>query len=60
MFDTDLRREYALLGRLGTSPQLAYEAGVSGALCDEETRGTLRSIAELTSWADAYPSAIKA
>ncbi|MGO8686096.1 MAG: adenosine deaminase [Candidatus Dormibacteria bacterium] len=57
MFDTDLSREYALLGRLGTSAQLAYEAGVSGALCDDETRTTLRSIAELTSWADAYPSA---
>jgi aminodeoxyfutalosine deaminase len=57
MFDTDLSREYALLGRLGTSPQLAYEAGVSGALCDDDTRATLRSIAELTSWSDACPFA---
>jgi aminodeoxyfutalosine deaminase len=57
MFDTDLSREYALLGRLGTSPQLAYEAGVSGALCDDDTRATLRSIAELTSWSGAYPFA---
>jgi adenosine deaminase len=41
MFDTDLSAEYALAAKLGVSPQAAYHAGLTGALCDETTRSRL-------------------
>ena len=50
MFDTDLTREYAAAESLGLSPQAAYEAGVAGALCDEDTRERLRRIGESNDW----------
>ena len=50
MFDTDLTRDYAAAESLGLSPQAAYEAGVAGALCDEDTRERLRSIGESNDW----------
>jgi aminodeoxyfutalosine deaminase len=50
MFDTDLTRDYAAAESLGLSPQAAYEAGVAGALCDEETRERLRRIGESADW----------
>jgi aminodeoxyfutalosine deaminase len=43
MFDTDLGREYSQLDRLGITARQAYDAGVAGALCDEETKARLRS-----------------
>ena len=49
MFDTDLSRDYAAAEALGVPPRAAYEAGVAGALCDEETRARLQSVG------DAYP-----
>jgi aminodeoxyfutalosine deaminase len=51
MFDTDLSRDYDAAASLGLSPQAAYEAGVAGALCDEETRERLRRIGESFTWA---------
>jgi aminodeoxyfutalosine deaminase len=50
MFDTDLTRDYEAAASLGLSPQAAYEAGVAGALCDEETRRRLRRIGESHGW----------
>ena len=50
MFDTDLSRDYEAAASLGLSPRAAYEAGVAGALCDEATRGRLRSIGESHPW----------
>jgi len=50
MFDTDLTRDYEAAASLGLSPRSAYEAGVSGALCDDETRDRLRSIGETYDW----------
>ena len=44
MFDTDLSRDYEAARSLGLEPRAAYEAGVEGALCDEETRDRLRTI----------------
>jgi aminodeoxyfutalosine deaminase len=44
MFNTDLAREYALAAHLGVSPQVAYGAGLAGALCDEKTRARLTEI----------------
>ena len=53
MFDTDLSRDYEAAASLGLSPQGAYEAGVLGALCDEETRARLLGIGEAFDWANA-------
>ncbi|HEU5244301.1 MAG TPA: adenosine deaminase [Gaiellaceae bacterium] len=52
MFDTDLSRDYETAASLGLSPRAAYEAGVAGALCDEETLARLRQIGESHSWDD--------
>jgi aminodeoxyfutalosine deaminase len=53
MFDTDLTREHEAASALGLSPRAAYEAGVLGALCDEDTRARLREVGETFDWADA-------
>ena len=50
MFDTDLSRDYAAAESLGVDPQALYEAGVAGALCDEETRARLRATGEAHQW----------
>jgi aminodeoxyfutalosine deaminase len=50
MFDTDLTRDYEAAASLGVSPRDAYEAGVAGALCDEDTRQRLRRIGESNDW----------
>jgi aminodeoxyfutalosine deaminase len=51
MFDTDLEREYQAAASLGVDPGTAYESGLAGALCDDETRDRLRSIGETFDWA---------
>jgi aminodeoxyfutalosine deaminase len=50
MFDTDLTRDYEAAATLGVSPHAAYEAGVAGALCDEETRERLRQAGDSHQW----------
>ena len=50
MFDTDLTKDYEAARLLGIDPRAAYEAGVLGALCDEETKKRLRARAETTDW----------
>ena len=50
MFDTDLTRDYEAAASLGVSPLAAYEAGLAGALCDDETRARLRRIGEQHDW----------
>lgn len=50
MFDTDLSREYATPAPLGADPQAAFDAGVAGALCDDETRERLRQIGRNYDW----------
>jgi aminodeoxyfutalosine deaminase len=50
MFDTDLTREYEAAATLGTDPKTAYEAGLAGVLCDDETRAKLRRIGEDYAW----------
>lgn len=51
MFDTDLDREYSLAAALGIQPRRLFDAGVAGALCDEETRSRLQAIGESFDWA---------
>ena len=52
IFDTDLTRDYEAAASLGVSPRAAYEAGLAGALCDEETLERLRQIGDSHSWDD--------
>jgi aminodeoxyfutalosine deaminase len=47
MFGTDLGREYDVAASLGVTPVEAFEAGVAGALCDDETRARLAEIGRL-------------
>jgi aminodeoxyfutalosine deaminase len=50
MFDTDLTRDYDAAATLGVTPRAAYEAGLAGALCDDETRERLRRIGDSHAW----------
>jgi len=53
MFDTDLHRDYAAATSFGLDPRSFYEAGVHGALCDEETRARLQAIGAAFDWDSA-------
>jgi aminodeoxyfutalosine deaminase len=53
MFDTDLSRDYEAATSFGLDPRCFYEAGVEGALCDEETRAKLRAVGQTFDWAAA-------
>jgi aminodeoxyfutalosine deaminase len=50
MFDTDLTRDYEAATSFGISPREFYEAGVKGAVCDEETRARLAAIGNRFPW----------
>ena len=50
MFDTDLTRDYEAATSFGLDPRDFFEAGVEGALCDDEMKGRLRAIAETSEW----------
>jgi aminodeoxyfutalosine deaminase len=51
MFDTDLTRDYEAARSLGIEPRAALEAGIVGALCDEQIRGRLRAVGDDFDWA---------
>jgi aminodeoxyfutalosine deaminase len=55
MFDTDLRREYEAVRSLGVDPRAAYEAGVTGALCDDATRTELAALGAAFDWSAVEP-----
>ena len=50
MFGSNLDTEYATALRLGASARGCYEAGVHGALCDDQTRAELRRIGAAVDW----------
>jgi aminodeoxyfutalosine deaminase len=50
MFGTDLSTDYDAAARLGLPPEAAYEAGLAGALCDDETKARLRDIGDAYDW----------
>jgi aminodeoxyfutalosine deaminase len=50
MFDTDLTRDYEAACSFGLDPRSFFEAGLAGALCDEETRGRLERIGRSYGW----------
>ena len=51
MFGTDLSQDCDAARSLGLDPRRFYEAGLEGALCDEETKERLRGIGESFDWA---------
>jgi aminodeoxyfutalosine deaminase len=53
MFGTDLSQDYAAARRLGVSGQACFQAGLRGALCDEETRAALAQAGEACDWSSA-------
>jgi aminodeoxyfutalosine deaminase len=55
MFDTDLQREYEAVRSLGVDPRAAYEAGVAGALCDDEARAELAALGTAYDWSALEP-----
>jgi aminodeoxyfutalosine deaminase len=52
MFETDLTRDYEAAASLGLSSRAAYEAGLAGALCEDETQAWLRRIGDSHDWGD--------
>ena len=58
MFDTDLTRDYEAAATLGVTPRAAYEAGLAGALCDDEARRRLGQIGDSHDWSglEAVPA----
>jgi aminodeoxyfutalosine deaminase len=55
MFDTDLSADYRAASSLGVTPKAIYQAGLDGALCDEETRAGLRRAGGAFDWAAITP-----
>jgi aminodeoxyfutalosine deaminase len=55
MFGTDLTREYEAAASLGVDARAAFEAGVQGALCGDETKARLRQIGAEFDWSKAAP-----
>jgi len=52
MFDTSLDHEYETARSLGLDPRGFYDAGVTGALCEDDVRARLREIGEAYPWAE--------
>jgi aminodeoxyfutalosine deaminase len=51
MFDTDLTRDYEAAQSLGLDHRTAFDAGVAGALQDDEFKDRLRRIGDAHAWA---------
>jgi aminodeoxyfutalosine deaminase len=51
MFGTDLSADYTAARQLGVSARDCYQAGLRGALCDQQTRDRLRQTGEAFDWA---------
>ena len=49
-FSCDLDSEHAAARSLGASPRAAFEAGIAGALCDQETKTMLRAVLSEHDW----------
>jgi aminodeoxyfutalosine deaminase len=55
MFGTDLSTDYDAAASLGVDPREAYNAGLEGAVCDEETKTRLRETGDGFDWAAIRP-----
>ena len=56
MFGTDLTRDSEAAVSLGLEPRQLFEAGLEGALCDEETKARLREVQDEFDWASVRPA----
>jgi aminodeoxyfutalosine deaminase len=52
-FDCDLESEHAAARSLGADPQVLFEAGIAGALCDAATKDALRADGAAYDWTAA-------
>ena len=57
MFGTDLTRDYEAATGFGIDPRRFFEAGLDGALCDDDTKNKLRGIADAFDWPTAQAPA---
>jgi aminodeoxyfutalosine deaminase len=55
MFGTNLSVDYQVARELGVSARDCYLAGLTGALCDDQTREALRKIGDNYDWASLPP-----
>jgi aminodeoxyfutalosine deaminase len=53
MFGTDLTADYTAAQEMGVAPEACYQAGLRGALCDEETRTALARVGAAYDWTRA-------
>jgi aminodeoxyfutalosine deaminase len=51
MFGTDLGREHQIAARLGVAPSVLFDAGLQGAMCDDETKVLVRTAGAAIDWA---------
>lgn len=59
-FSCDLDSEHAAARSLGADPRTAFEAGIAGALCDQDTKTHLRTILTEHDWDTPVASAAPA
>ena len=50
MFGTDLGREHQIASRLGVAPSALFDAGLLGAMCDDETKALIRTAGATVDW----------
>ncbi|HET6449323.1 MAG TPA: adenosine deaminase [Conexibacter sp.] len=55
-FDCELDAEHAAARSLGADPCALFEAGIAGALCDEQTKDALRATGDAWDWSGAGPA----
>ena len=62
MFGTDLGREHQIAARLGVAPSALFEAGLLGAMCDDNTKARIATAGASIDWAavDAAASDVRA
>jgi aminodeoxyfutalosine deaminase len=60
MFGTDLGREHEIANRLGVAPSVLFQAGLQGAMCDDETKTLIRTAGAAVDWAVVDAAAIDA
>jgi aminodeoxyfutalosine deaminase len=50
MFGTDLALDYEAATSFGLDPRDFFDAGLEGALCDDETKSRLRGVGDSYDW----------
>ena len=56
-FSCDLESEHAAARALGADPRALFDAGIAGALCDEDTLEIVRALGDAYDWDEAPTSA---